>query len=85
MNDKIKKVIKYILSAVLAAVLLWFSFRDVQWTDFIEGLKGCRWGYVLLSMAAGAFAFWLRSLRWRQLLQPRMAAADMAQPRYTLK
>ena len=70
MNDKIKKVIKYILSAVLAAVLLWFSFRDVQWADFIEGLKGCRWGYVLLSMAAGAFAFWLRALRWRQLLHP---------------
>lgn len=70
MNDKIKKVIKYILSAVLAAVLLWFSFRDVQWTDFIQGLRGCRWGYVLLSMAAGAFAFWLRALRWRQLLLP---------------
>lgn len=70
MNDKIKKVTKYILSAVLAAVLLLFSFRDVQWADFMEGLKGCRWGYVLLSMAAGAFAFWLRALRWRQLLLP---------------
>ena len=70
MNANIKKTIKYILSAVLAAALLWFSFRDVQWTDFIEGLKGCRWEYVLLSMAAGAFAFWLRALRWRQLLLP---------------
>ena len=70
MNANIKKTIKYILSAVLAVALLWFSFRDVQWTDFIEGLKGCRWEYVLLSMAAGAFAFWLRALRWRQLLLP---------------
>lgn len=70
MNDKIRKVIKYILSAVLAAVLLWFSFRGVQWADFITGLKGCRWEFVLLSMAAGAFAFWLRALRWRQLLLP---------------
>lgn len=70
MKANIKKTIKYILSAVLAVALLWFSFRDVQWTDFIEGLKGCRWEYVLLSMAAGAFAFWLRALRWRQLLLP---------------
>jgi uncharacterized membrane protein YbhN (UPF0104 family) len=70
MNANIKKTIKYILSALLAAVLLWFSFREVQWADFIEGLKGCRWEFVLLSMAAGAFAFWLRALRWRQLLLP---------------
>lgn len=70
MKVNIKKTIKYLLSAFLAVVLLWFSFRDVQWTDFIEGLKGCRWEYVLLSMAAGAFAFWIRALRWRQLLLP---------------
>ena len=70
MKVNIKKTIKYLLSALLAVILLWFSFRDVQWADFIEGLKGCRWEYVLLSMAAGAFAFWIRALRWRQLLLP---------------
>ena len=70
MKPNIKNTIKYILSAVLAAVLLWFSFRGVQWDDFMDGLKGCRWEFVLLSMAAGAFAFWLRALRWRQLLLP---------------
>ena len=70
MKANIKKTIKYILSAVLAVVLLWFSFRGVQWADFVAGLKGCRWEFVLLSMAAGAFAFWLRALRWRQLLLP---------------
>ena len=70
MKANIKKTLKYLLSAVLAAVLLWFSFRGVQWADFIAGLKGCRWEFVLLSMAAGAFAFWLRALRWRQLLLP---------------
>lgn len=70
MKVNIKKTIKYLLSALLAAVLLWFSFKDVQWADFIEGLQGCRWEFVLLSMAAGAFAFWIRALRWRQLLLP---------------
>ncbi len=70
MNKKISKILKYLLSALLAAVLLYFSFREVEWADFAEGLKGCRWEYIVLSMAAGAFAFWLRALRWRRLLLP---------------
>ena len=70
MNEKISKVFKYVLSALLAAVLLYFSFREVEWADFVEGIKGCRWEFVALSMAAGAFAFWLRGLRWRRLLLP---------------
>ena len=70
MKSKIRKILKYLISISLAAVLLWFSFRDVEWADFIAGLRECRWGFILLSMAAGAFAFWLRALRWRQLLLP---------------
>lgn len=70
MKEKISKVFKYVLSALLAAVLLYFSFREVEWADFVEGIKGCRWEFVALSMAAGAFAFWLRGLRWRRLLLP---------------
>lgn len=66
----IKKSLKYLASAALAALLLWVSFREVEWKDFMEGLRQCRWGYVLLSMAAGSFAFWLRGLRWRRLLIP---------------
>ena len=65
-----KDALKYIISIGLAALLLWASFREVEWTDFIEGVRSCRWEYILLSMAAGAFAFWLRALRWRRLLLP---------------
>ena len=70
MADTLKKVIRYALSAAFAALLLWFSFREVEWAGFIAVLKSCRWGFVLLSMAAGALAFWVRGLRWRQLLLP---------------
>lgn len=66
----IKNALKYIISLGLAALLLWASFREVEWKDFIEGVKSCRWEFILLSMAAGAFAFWLRALRWRRLLLP---------------
>ena len=67
---KAKQILKYIISMALAALLLWVSFREVEWKDFIAGLKDCRWGFVLLSMAAGALAFWIRGLRWRRLLLP---------------
>ena len=65
-----KKTVKYLISTAFAVTLLWFSFRDVEWAGFIEGLKSCRWEFIVLSMAGGAFAFWLRGVRWRQLLLP---------------
>ncbi len=70
MKETIKKILKYALSAGFAFLLLWFSFRDVEWSGFVEGLKACRWEFILLSMVAGSFAFWLRGVRWRQLLLP---------------
>ncbi len=67
---KVKEILKYVLSAAIAGVLLYFSFREVKWDDFVTGLKDCRWGYVMLSMVAGVLAFWFRGLRWRRLLLP---------------
>ena len=70
MNSKTGNILKYGVSIALAAVLLYFSFRGVGWGDFLEGLKACRWGFVILSMLFGALAFYLRALRWRELLLP---------------
>lgn len=70
MNEKIRKILKYAASAALAALLLWVSFREVEWAQFWAELKACRWEFILLSMAAGSFAFWLRAVRWRLLLLP---------------
>ena len=69
-ESMLKKSLKYTLSLALAAILLWFSFRDVEWHKFMEDLKECHIGFILISMAAGIFAFWLRALRWRELLLP---------------
>lgn len=70
MDKKITKFLKYILSIGVAAVLLYFSFREVEWKDFAEGLRTCRWEFIIMSMTAGIAAFWFRGLRWRQLLLP---------------
>ena len=70
MNEKLKKSLKYILSLSVAAVLLYLAFRRMDWAQFWAALKDCRWGFVLLSMAAGGTAFFIRSQRWRMLLLP---------------
>lgn len=70
MKQKIRNIVRYALSASFAAVLLWFSFRDVEWGQFMAGVKACRWEFIILSMVAGSVAFWLRGLRWRRLLLP---------------
>ena len=70
MREKLKKTVRYGLSLGLAAAFMYFSFRGIAWNDFAAGLRECRWEFVLLSMLAGVFAFWLRGLRWRRLLLP---------------
>ncbi len=63
-------IIKYLLSAAVACFLLYFTFKGVKWDDFITGLQSCRWGYIIISMAAGIAAFWFRGRRWREILLP---------------
>lgn len=70
MNEKTSKILKSAFWAVLALVLLWFSFRGVDWNEFWKVIRTSRWGYVALAMAAGVFSFIFRSLRWRLLMLP---------------
>lgn len=65
-----KTALKYIVSAAVAAVLLYFSFRGVRWDDFAAGLGNCRWEWIAAAMAAGGMSFWVRALRWRKLILP---------------
>ena len=65
-----KKVIQYLLLLALAGILLYFSFRGVKWSDFINGLKGCNFYWIILSVFVGVMGFIFRGLRWRLLLLP---------------
>jgi len=69
-KEKVKKILNYAASIAVAAILLYFSFKDVEWSSFWAAMKACRWTYVILSMLVGVLAFWTRGLRWRELLLP---------------
>ena len=64
------KYFKYIISLIVAGALLYFSFRNINWEDFMESLEKCNWVYLLAAFIVGIVAFYLRGLRWRILLLP---------------
>ena len=70
MNKKTKNIIKYALSLAVAALLMYFCFRGVDWRQFGESIAGCRWWWVVASMLIGALANWFRSERWKGILRP---------------
>lgn len=69
-NLTIKKIIQLAAMLILAAILLYFSFREVKWNGFIEELKKCNYWWILASMVIGFIGFIFRSFRWRLLMLP---------------
>ena len=64
-----RRILSYLLFLLLAAVLLYFSFRGVHWGDFWDGLKSADFSWIAASMALGVLGFWIRGLRWRLLIR----------------
>lgn len=63
-----KKLLKVVLFASIALVLLYFSFRGIHWNDFLEGLRSADYFWILMSVLVGAFSFYIRAARWRIIL-----------------
>lgn len=78
MDKKVKKTLTYVLCIVIAMVLLYFSFRSVEWDAFAHAMATCRWEWVLLSMLTGALVILVRGLRWRMQMLPLDPSASLA-------
>ena len=70
MKVKAKKVIEYVLLLGLAAVLLWLAFRSVNWSEFWNDLRTCRWGWVVAMMLLQCLITLMRGERWRLMMRP---------------
>ncbi len=58
----------WIVSGVLAAALLYWSLRGIEWQRFFQTIAAARWKYVVLSASVTSSTFFLRAARWRILL-----------------
>lgn len=69
------KIIKGILqiggSILLAVLILYWMYRDFDWTEFKDAISHqMNWTWMLLSMPFGVLAQVFRGMRWRQALKP---------------
>ena len=58
----------WILALPLAAFLLYWSLRGVDWKTVWGTLAGARWEFIAAAALFTCLSFFLRSLRWRILL-----------------
>ncbi len=58
------------LGIVLSAVLLWYAFHKVPWSEALEHLRHAKIGLLALSAVAATGIFPLRARRWRTILDP---------------
>jgi glycosyltransferase 2 family protein len=58
----------WILAIPLAAFLLYWSLRGVDWGSVWRTILGARWPFIALAGGFTCCSFFLRSLRWRILL-----------------
>lgn len=65
-----KSILKYVLSALLAAALLYWAFSSTQlsWGDILHTLSTANYFWVTVSIVLSIIAHYFRALRWNQLL-----------------
>ena len=68
MTERAGRAVSWIVSALLAAVLLYYALRGVDWPGVWRTLAGARWNYIAAAAAIISGSFFLRGLRWRILL-----------------
>lgn len=70
MKVTLKGTVKYVSLLALSAVLLYFAFRGVSWSAFMEGLRSCNWWWILATIALQWLITYLRGNRWRIMMRP---------------
>jgi len=66
----VSKTIKFIIGLLFSVLGLVYAFRQFNWVEFIESLRGVNYWYLVGAMAIQLVAVWLRALRWTWLLAP---------------
>ena len=65
-----KKNIQLVLFLFLAALLLFFAFRGVNFKSIAEGFREANYLWVFVALLAGIASHIVRALRWRLLMEP---------------
>lgn len=65
-----RRQLNYLIVFLLAAVFLWFFFRNVRWSEVWRYLQEFRLPFLILTVFLGPLHLVTRSIRWKYLLYP---------------
>lgn len=65
-----KKHLNFIIFFLLAVVLLYFAFRNVDFEHVKEGFREVKYGWIIVSALFGILSHCVRAIRWRILIEP---------------
>lgn len=68
-KEKQIKWLKWAVSFAVAVSLLYIAFRQTDFGEFLKSMSECRFQYIIASMLIGIAAFFLRALRWKDIMQ----------------
>lgn len=64
-----KRAIHFAVALGISGLCVWLSMKEVDVARVIESLRDANYGGFVAVMAITIFAFWVRAVRWRLLLQ----------------
>ena len=70
MQRKLWSILKYILFVSLAGGLLFYTFKEISFTQLVDNLKRANIYWLLLSICVALLSHVTRAFRWIILLEP---------------
>lgn len=67
---KLKSILKYLLTLLIALLLLWYVFRDIDLGTLYQKVKKADFTFVYISVIFSLISHYLRGYRWTLLLRP---------------
>lgn len=65
-----KKTLQYVLPLGLAGVLLWYAYKDMDFSRMWNDLKSAHYWAVFATLITTLIAHWARAARWNMLFVP---------------
>jgi uncharacterized protein (TIRG00374 family) len=70
MSKTFGTLLKVVLSIGLAALIMYYVFRNIDFKDFVKRLDDVNYGWIYLTMLISLIGYILRAYRWRLQLEP---------------
>ena len=70
LKKNIFKALRFLLFLSIAGILLYFAFREVDFTELWNSFLSARYGFILLYLLFGFLSLMSRSYRWLLLIEP---------------